>query len=291
MSIPSTSRTLSTHLEQILAHTALVVSERKATADRAVLERRAMAHTPRGFAAALKRQRSTGGWPAVIAELKKASPSKGLIRESFEPAALAGSLAASGAAALSVLTDEKFFQGSLANLEIASATVKIPCLRKDFMIDPFQVLDARAAGADAILLIVAALSDDELLTLSQAAAALELDVLCEVHSAEELERALALHRQLPIQMIGVNSRDLHSFAVDPQVQFDLAPRIPAGVVRIAESGIRTHEDIARLTQAGYDAFLIGETLMRQPDPAAALVLLLGRADANDNARDSALLSE
>src|SRR5271168_3688884 len=194
MSTPSTSNrtssALSTHLVKILAHTALVVAERKATADLPALERQALAHTPRGFAAALKQQRTTGGWPAVIAELKKASPSKGLIREFFEPAALASSLAASGAAALSVLTDEKFFRGSLANLEIASATVKIPCLRKDFMLDPFQVLEARAAGADAILLIVAALSDDELLTLSQAAAALELDVLCEVHSAEELERAL-----------------------------------------------------------------------------------------------------
>jgi indole-3-glycerol phosphate synthase len=279
MSTSSTSnrsRTLSTHLQKILAHTALVVAERKATADLAVLERQALAHTPRGFAAALKRQRTDGLWPAVIAELKKASPSKGLIRESFDSAALARSLEAAGAATLSVLTDEQFFQGSLVNLEIASATVKIPCLRKDFMIDAFQVLEARAFAADAILLIVAALSDEQLLTLSQAAANLQLDVLCEVHSAEELDRALDLHRQIPIQMIGVNSRDLHTFAVDPQVQLDLAPRIPNGVVRIAESGIRTHEDIVRLTQAGYEAFLIGETLMRQPDPAAALAQLLDR---------------
>jgi indole-3-glycerol phosphate synthase len=270
------SRTLSTHLQKILAHTTLVVAERKATADLAALERQALAHTPRGFAAALKQQRTAGTWPAVIAELKKASPSKGLIRESFDPAALARSLEAAGAAALSVLTDEKFFQGSLVNLALASAMVKIPCLRKDFMIDPFQVLEARASSADAILLIVAALSDEQLLTLSHAAAHLQLDVLCEVHSAEELDRALNLHRQIPIQMIGVNSRDLHTFAVDPQVQIDLAPRIPKGVVRIAESGIRTNEDIVRLTQAGYDAFLIGETLMRQPDPAAALAQLLDR---------------
>ncbi|HEY1766535.1 MAG TPA: indole-3-glycerol phosphate synthase TrpC [Terracidiphilus sp.] len=272
----STGSTLSTHLQKILAHTALIVAQRKAAADLAALERQALAHTPRGFAAALKQQRTAGTWPAVIAELKKASPSKGLIRESFEPAALARALEAAGAATLSVLTDEQFFQGSLANLEIASATVKIPCLRKDFMIDPFQMLEARASAADAILLIVAALSDEQLLTLSQAAASLQLDILCEVHSAEELDRALSLHRQIPIQMIGVNSRDLHTFAVDPQVQFDLAPRIPDGVVRIAESGIRTHEDIARLTAAGYDAFLIGETLMRQPDPAAALTQLLHR---------------
>lgn len=272
----TSSRTLSTHLQKILAHTALVVAERKATADLAALQRQALAHTPRGFAAALKQHRTAATFPAVIAELKKASPSKGLIRESFDPAALARSLEAAGASALSVLTDEQFFQGSLANLEIASATVKIPCLRKDFMIDPFQVLEARASSADAILLIVAALSDEQLLTLSHAAAGLHLDVLCEVHSADELDRALDLHRQTPIQMIGVNSRNLHTFAVDPQIQLDLAPRIPGGVVRIAESGIRTHEDIVRLTQAGYDAFLIGETLMRQPDPAAALTQLLHR---------------
>jgi indole-3-glycerol phosphate synthase len=278
MSTPpmSSTSTLSTHLQKILAHTALIVAERKATADLAALERRALAHTPRGFAAALKRQRTAGTWPAVIAELKKASPSKGLIRESFEPAALARALEAAGASTLSVLTDEQFFQGSLTNLEIASATVKIPCLRKDFMIDPFQMLEARASAADAILLIVAALSDEQLLSLSQAAASLQLDILCEVHSAEELDRALDLHRQIPVQMIGVNSRNLHTFAVDPQVQFDLAPRIPDGVVRIAESGIRTHEDIVRLIDAGYDAFLIGETLMRQPDPAAALTQLLNR---------------
>jgi indole-3-glycerol phosphate synthase len=280
MSTSSTSTSaLSTHLQTILAHTALVVAERKATADLAALERRAQAHTPRGFATALRQQRTAQTHPAVIAELKKASPSKGLIRESFEPAALARSLEAAGASTLSVLTDEKFFQGSLSNLEIASATVKIPCLRKDFMIDPFQLLEARASAADAILLIVAALSDEQLLTLSHAAADLQLDVLCEVHSAAELDRALHLHRQTPIQMIGVNSRDLHTFAVDPQVQLDLAPRIPAGVVRIAESGIRTAEDIARLTQAGYDAFLIGETLMRQPDPAAALAQLLAPVSA------------
>jgi indole-3-glycerol phosphate synthase len=279
MSTPTTSssRTLSTHLQTILAHTALVVAERQATADLAALERQALAHTPRGFAAALRQQRTSG--TAVIAELKKASPSKGLIRDSFDPAALARSLEAAGAATLSVLTDEKFFQGSLANLEIASATVTIPCLRKDFMIDPFQVLEARASSADAILLIVAALSDEQLLTLSRAAADLQLDVLCEVHSADELDRALALHSQIPIQMIGVNSRDLHTFAVDPQVQFDLAPRIPGGVVRIAESGIRTAEDIARLTHAGYDAFLIGETLMREPEPAAALAQLLAPVSA------------
>jgi indole-3-glycerol phosphate synthase len=276
MSIGSTSRTIPTRLDQIVARTALTVAKRKATADLAALERKAMAHIPRGFAATLRKQSATGNWPAVIAELKKASPSKGIIRELFHPAELARSLAACGASALSVLTDAEFFQGSLQNLEIASATVKIPCLRKDFMIDPFQMLEARASCADAILLIVAVLSDEQLLTLSQAALALQLDVLCEVHSAEELDRALELHRRVPIQMIGVNSRDLHTFAMNPQVQFELAPRIPTGVVRVAESGIRTRENIDRLTQAGYDAFLVGETLMRQPNPAAELALLLGR---------------
>jgi indole-3-glycerol phosphate synthase len=279
MSTRSTSGAASTRLDQIIARTSLSLNERKAKADLAALERKAMAHTPRGFAASLRRQSVSSRWPAVIAELKKASPSKGVIRESFHPAELARSLEAAGAATLSVLTDEPFFQGSLENLEIASATVQIPCLRKDFMIDPFQMLEARAACADAILLIVAALSDEQLLTLCQAAHALQLDVLCEVHSAEELDRALELHRAAPVQMIGVNSRDLRTFVMNPQIQFDLAPRIPGDVVRIAESGIRTRIDIDRLTEAGYDAFLIGETLMREPDPAAALALLLDRTAA------------
>jgi indole-3-glycerol phosphate synthase len=233
MSIGSSSRVLSTHLDHILAQTSLVVSERKASVDVDVLKRSALAHTPRGFAAALRRQKESGTWPAVIAELKKASPSKGLIRENFQPAELARALESIGASALSVLTDEMFFQGSLENLQIASETVGIPCLRKDFMIDPFQMLEARANRADAVLLIVAALTDEQLVLLSQAAAELQLDVLCEVHDAAELDRALRLHAQAPVQMIGVNSRDLRTFVVDPQVQFDLARRIPSDVVRIA----------------------------------------------------------
>src|SRR6202045_2208770 len=172
MSIGSTSRAVPTRLDQIVARTTLTVAERKATADLTALERKAMAHIPRGFAAALREQKEAGNWPAVIAELKRASPSKGIIREFFHPSELARSLAASGASALSVLTDEEFFQGSLQNLEIASATVTIPCLRKDFMIDPFQMLEARASCADAILLIVAVLSDEQLRPLSHAARAL-----------------------------------------------------------------------------------------------------------------------
>src|SRR6516225_1184303 len=171
-----------TQLDQILAHTLLQVKARKAAADIAALEREAALHIPRGFTARLREVGRTG--PAIIAEIKKASPSRGLIRSDFYPAALAKSFEEAGAAALSVLTDEEFFQGSLANLEAASSSVTIPCLRKDFMIDPFQVLEARAAGADAILLIVAAHHDETLIDLRDEARSLGLDVLCEVHSRE-----------------------------------------------------------------------------------------------------------
>jgi len=266
---------MATQLDQILARTKLGVGERRASANFSELERRAAEHQPRGFAANLRKISNTKTRPAVIAELKKASPSKGLIRAAFDPAELARGLEAAGAGALSVLTDEPFFQGSLRNLEIASAATTIPCLRKDFMVDVFQVLEARASHADAILLIVAALTDAELKTLSEEAYAFGLDVLCEVHDGEELERAV----QIGCQMIGVNSRDLRTFAVHPEVQMKLAGRIPSDVVRVAESGIRGRDDIDRLAAAGYDAFLIGETLMRESDPGAALALLLGREAA------------
>jgi indole-3-glycerol phosphate synthase len=261
---------MATQLDEILAQTKLDLAGRKAVCERSALECQAAAHRPRGFAATLRRVSETR--PAVIAELKKASPSKGLIRAKFDPAELANSLEASGAAALSILTDEPFFQGSLKNLEIASAAVTIPCLRKDFMVDPFQVLEARASRADAILLIVAALTDAELKTLSREAYTLGLDVLCEVHDRSELDRAM----RIECQMIGVNSRDLRTFAMHPEIQIELAGLIPDSVVRVAESGIRGREDIDRLTRAGYDAFLIGETLMREADPGAALAMLLGR---------------
>jgi len=266
---------MATQLDQILARTRAGVAQRAASGDVAELERRAAEHTPRGFAANLRKIAGSKAQPAVIAELKKASPSKGLIRAAFDPAALARGLEAAGAGALSVLTDEPFFQGSLTNLEVASAATRIPCLRKDFMVDPFQVLEARASSADAILLIVAALTEPELKALSREAHALGLDVLCEVHDAEELDRAV----QIGCQLIGVNSRDLRTFAVHPEVQMELAERIPAHVVRVAESGIRGRQDIDRLAAAGYDAFLIGETLMRQSDPGAALATLLGREAA------------
>jgi indole-3-glycerol phosphate synthase len=261
---------MSTQLERILAHTRIELAERRAAADVSLLERQAAAHRPRGFEAALRKAAASG--PAVIAELKKASPSRGLIRPDFEPIALARSLEAAGAAALSVLTDREFFQGSLENLTRASAAVRIPCLRKDFMVDPFQILEARAAGADAILLIVAALTDTELKSLYAEAQRTGLDVLCEIHDREELERAVALG----FTVIGVNSRNLHTMQVDPQTQIDLAKTLPQTALRVAESGIRDASDIARMTEAGFDAFLIGESLMRQPDPGAALAALLAR---------------
>ena len=266
-----------THLDRIVARTRILVDERKSAANTADLERAAAAHTPRGFAKALRAQRAANTWPAVIAELKKASPSKGIIRPNFDPAALASSLATNGAACLSVLTDEEFFQGSLTNLEIASASTTIPCLRKDFMVDPFQMLEARASRADAILLIAASLTDAELTTLAHSAKEHALDILCEVHDAEELDRILNLG--VAVDLIGVNSRNLHTFVVDLQVQFDIAQQIPSTVLRVAESGVRTRADMDRLTAAGYDAFLIGEALMREPDPGAALSALLHRDPA------------
>ena len=264
-----------TQLDQILAHTLLQVRARKAVADIGQLERKAAAHTPRGFRSGLQSAANAG--PAIIAELKKASPSKGLIRSDFYPATLARTFESSGAAALSILTDEEFFQGSLAYLQQASSVVKIPCLRKDFIIDAFQILEARANGADAILLIVSAHTDAELIDLRKEARAMGLDVLCETHDREELNRAVSLG----FDLIGVNSRDLRTFSVRTDVFFELAAAIPKDAVKVAESGIRTAEDIASLRAAGYDAFLIGETLMRQPDPAAALATLLDREYSSD----------
>jgi indole-3-glycerol phosphate synthase len=266
---------MSTQLDQILAHTLLQVKARKAVADYSLLERSAGAHTPRGFTAALRASAANG--PAVIAEIKKASPSKGLIRSDFHPATLARTFESAGAAALSVLTDEEFFQGSLDFLHQASSVVKIPCLRKDFILDPFQVLEARAAGADAILLIVSAHTDAVLSDLRDEAHGLGLDVLCEAHDREEIERAVGLG----FDLIGVNSRDLRTFSVRPELLIELALWIPKEAVAVAESGIRNAEDIARLRDAGYQAFLIGEALMRQPDPAAALALLLDRQYLSD----------
>jgi indole-3-glycerol phosphate synthase len=232
-------------------------------------------HHPRGWAAALRRKASAG--PAVIAEIKKASPSKGLIRSDFDVEWLARRCRAGGAAALSVLTDEPFFQGSLRNLELASSATPLPCLRKDFMVDEYQIVEARAHRADAVLLIAAALSDSEMKRFSELARALGLDILVEVHTPEELERVLSALGETGADAIGVNNRDLKSFAVNLETSLALVGRIPAAAVRVAESGISTPKDLERLRAAGFDAFLIGETLMRQQDPGAALAALLAGA--------------
>jgi len=259
------------HLERILDRTRVTVAERKRHLSIGELERRATEHAPRGFARALRRAAESG--PAILAELKKASPSKGLIRPDFEPYALAQSLEAGGAAALSVLTDEPFFQGSLRNLEIASAATALPCLRKDFIVDEYQIVEARAHGADAILLIVAALSDVELASFNEAAHRHGLDVLCEVHTAEELARAA----KLGCDAYGVNNRDLKTFEVRLETSLALVEQLPVDAVKVAESGIHTSEHLERLRSAGFDAFLIGESLMRHADPGAALKNLLAGA--------------
>ncbi len=261
-----------TFLSTILATTRATLDAAKADVPLAELERRAAEHHPRGWAAALRGQAAHG--PAVIAEIKKASPSKGLIRAAFDPAWLARRYRTGGAAALSVLTDEPYFQGSLRNLELASAVAPLPCLRKDFMVDEYQIVEARAHRADAILLIAAALTAAELKRLAAAAHALALDVLVEVHSPDELADVLAALGETGADAIGVNNRDLKTFDVRLETSLELVGRIPEHVVRVAESGISTTEDLARLRAAGFDAFLIGESLMRQPDPGAVLAGLL-----------------
>jgi indole-3-glycerol phosphate synthase len=238
----------------------------------AELERRASEHIPRGWARALRARAAEG--LAVIAEVKKASPSKGLIREDFDAVWLAERYEAGGAAALSVLTDETYFQGSLGNLERASAAVRLPCLRKDFMVDEYQIVEARAHRADAILLIVAALSGVELKRFSAVARGLGLDLLVEVHTADELDLFLDAVGAEGADAIGVNNRDLRSFEVRLETSLELVDRIPRSVVRVTESGISTAEEMGRLRGAGFDAFLIGESLMRQADPGKALAELL-----------------
>ncbi|MGB9408794.1 MAG: indole-3-glycerol phosphate synthase TrpC [Terracidiphilus sp.] len=261
-----------TTLDKILATTRATVAAAKARVPAGELERLAIQHQPRGWARALREKAANG--PAVIAEIKKASPSKGLIRADFDVAWLAQRYYAGGAAALSVLTDETFFQGSLRNLELVSAAVPLPCLRKDFTVDEYQIVEARAHHGDAILLIAAALNDGELQRFSQAAHSLSLDVLVEVHTAEELDRVLVALGESGADAIGVNNRDLRTFQVRLETSLELVDRIPSTVVRVAESGIATTEDLARLRGAGFDAFLIGESLMRQTDPGTALAELL-----------------
>ncbi len=256
-------------LNDILAATRQRVAEAKRAADLHALEASAMRHVCRGFGKALH----AAGGTAVIAELKKASPSRGTIREDFSARSLAAELAEAGAAALSVLTDEQFFQGSLRNLREASNVASIPCLRKDFIVDSFLVIEAKANSADAVLLIMAALKDEEFSALHQQARELELDVLCEVHDRDELRRAL----DLGAEIIGVNSRNLRTFQVDTAAPLRLAEHLPANVLRVAESGINSGDDIRRLRDAGYQAFLVGECLMRAKLPGEKLRTMLAEA--------------
>jgi indole-3-glycerol phosphate synthase len=253
-------------LQRILARKVEEVAERSAALPLAELSAR-IAELPdtRGFAAAIE-AKLDAGLPAVIAEVKKASPSQGVIRADFDPAAIARSYEAGGAACLSVLTDRDFFQGDEAYLQQARAACALPLLRKDFIIDPYQVLEARAIGADCILLIVAALDDGALLELSLLAAELDLDVLCEVHDADELERALAL----PVPLIGVNNRNLRTFETSLDTSLQLHARMDGDRVLVAESGIHTPADVARLRAAGIHAFLVGEAFMRADDPGSEL---------------------
>ena len=253
-------------LDRILARKVEEIAERSArTPLRELVARCADLADTRGFAAAIE-SRLEAGQPAVIAEVKKASPSKGVIRPDFDPAAIARSYEKGGATCLSVLTDADFFQGSEAFLQQARAACALPVLRKDFTIDAYQVYEARAIGADCILLIVAALDDARLLELCLLAAELDLDVLVEVHDADELERAL----DVPAPLIGVNNRNLRSFEVALETSLDLRRQTPADRLLVSESGIATRTDVARLREAGIGAFLVGESFMRAEDPGAAL---------------------
>ncbi len=230
------------------------------------------ADRPRGFAQAIA-ARIARGEAAVIAEIKRASPSQGVIRADYEPAAIARSYESAGAACLSILTDVDFFQGDDAHLQSARAACALPVLRKDFVVDPYQLFEARALGADCILLIAAALGDAELEAFAGQAREIGLDVLLEVHDAPELERAL----RIPGVIIGVNNRDLRTFEVNLETTLALRPRVAMSRLLVTESGIRTREDIARMRAAGVHAFLIGEAFMRAADPGDALATLIGKA--------------
>jgi len=251
-----------------------VESAKKAVSLEAVRARAEAASPVRPFASAL-RDRLAQGQFALIAEIKKASPSKGLIRADFDPAALAQAYEAGGAACLSVLTDTPSFQGHPDYLAAARDATRMPVLRKDFMIDPYQALESRALGADCILIIMAAVDDVTARDLAQAATDLGMDVLAEVHDEAELDRALALDTKL----IGINNRDLKSFATSLAVTERLAPLVPSERMVIAESGIFTHADLSRLAACGVHAFLVGESLMRQKDVAKATRALLTGAPA------------
>ncbi len=256
-------------LEEITTYKREWVRQQKAQVPESELLTRARAYTPRDFTEALA-SRIAEGESAVIAEVKKASPSRGVIRKNFDPVAIARSYTQGGACCLSVLTDEAYFQGSDAYLSSIREAVDLPILRKDFMCDPYQVMEARALGADAVLVILAMVDDALASDLLAAAREQGLSILPEVHNRREMERALLLNTQL----IGINNRNLHSFATTLQTTAELLPHVPDGKTVITESGIHTPADIQRMNDVGVHGFLVGESLLRQPDPGTALTSLL-----------------
>ena len=253
-------------LERIVAvKRAEVAAAKRAVALPEIERRAAAAAPPRDFVGALRAKISAGG-AAVIAEIKRASPSKGLLRADFDPASIARSYESGGAACMSVLTDRQFFQGADEHLQAARAACGLPALRKDFMLEPYQVFESRALGADCILLIAAALSREAMLELESVAASLGMAVLVEVHDGRELDAALALKTPL----VGVNNRDLRTFETKLDTTLDLLPRVPRGRLLVTESGILGPQDVAKMRSRGVHAFLVGEAFMRAPDPGAAL---------------------